>query len=300
LYLGLPLGWLAWLKYRGRLLFQWTLWAFGAAVFLPLFLWYYHAHQIYLQNGLTFGIWEYQTDKWGKWRLLAAPDYWLTIFGNYIGLLTLAVVGVPLFLLGLFLKRQTPRQYFFDFWLAALFIYFLVVNQGNLWHFYYQLPFAFPAAYFIGRLFGEHFRTADKARFLALAAALGFLISASVLVYGNILMAREDPARSSNYELAALIRSSTAPGDLIVVFDDGDPAVLYLAGRKGWHGFLKPNLQKSLNLEQKKAQGAKYFAGDFISCRASVEADCGELNEIVSQYPAVFKNEKFFVVALTP
>jgi 4-amino-4-deoxy-L-arabinose transferase-like glycosyltransferase len=130
LYMGLPLGWLAWLKYRGRLVFQWKLWAFGVTIFLVLFLWYSHAYQIYLQSGLTFGIWEYQTDKWGKWWLLSTSNYWITIFGNYIGLLTLAIVGVPLFILGLFPKRQTPREYFFDFWLVALFIYFLVVNRG--------------------------------------------------------------------------------------------------------------------------------------------------------------------------
>ncbi|MCA2002874.1 MAG: glycosyltransferase family 39 protein, partial [Chloroflexi bacterium] len=139
LYLGLPLGYLAWLKYREKLFFQWRLWAFGAAIFLALFLWYYHAYQIYLQSGLTFGVWEYQTDKWGKWWLLATSNYWLTVFGDYIGLMMFAVVGYPVFIAGLFLKRITQREYFLDFWLVSIFIYFLVVNQGNLWHFYYQL-----------------------------------------------------------------------------------------------------------------------------------------------------------------
>ena len=174
------------------------------------------------------------------------------------------------------------------------------VNQGNLWHFYYQLPFAFPAAYFIGRLFAKYFKATDRVRFSILAATLGLLLCGSFLVYRNILMKREDPSISSNYELAALLRSYTAPGDLVVVFDDGDPTVLYLAGRKGWHGFFEPNLEQSLDLEWKASQGADYFAGDFISCGSSSAVDCDELDEVVSQYPAVFRNENFFLVDLTP
>jgi 4-amino-4-deoxy-L-arabinose transferase-like glycosyltransferase len=299
LYLGLPLGYLAWLKYRGGLIFQRKLWAFAAALFLALFLWYYHAHQLYLQSGLTFGIWEYQTDKWGKWWLLATANYWTTIFGSYIGLLIFAGIGYPLFILGLFLKRLTQREYFLDFWLAAIFVYFLVVNQGNLWHFYYQLPFAFPAAWFMGKVFGRHLTLTGKKQFAILAGSLILLVFSSFLIYKNMLMARENPDLSTNYELAGLIQAHTKPADLVVILDDGDPTVLYLAKRRGWHGFIEPNLGQHLNLEWKEAQGAQYFAGEFISCRASSEITCEELNEIVNRYTIVFKNENFFIVSLS-
>jgi 4-amino-4-deoxy-L-arabinose transferase-like glycosyltransferase len=299
LYMGLPLGYLAWLKYGKRLFFQWKFWVFGAVVFLALFLWYYHAHQIYLRSGLTFGIWEYQTDKWGKWWLLATPNYWGTIFGNYIGLILFAGVGYPIFIVGLFLKRKTQQEYFLDFWLAAILVYFLVVNQGNLWHFYYQLPFAFPAAWFMGKVFGRYFTPANMKQAAVLAGALALLVCSSVFVYDIILMAKENPETSSNYELAGLIQANTKPGNLIVVLDDGDPTILYLAKRRGWHGFLETNLSQELNLEQKILQGAQYFAGDFISCSYSNEISCDDLNEIIERHPAVLINEKFFIVDLS-
>jgi hypothetical protein len=101
------------------------------------------------------------------------------------------------------------------------------------------------------------------------------------------------------YELAGLIQAHTKPADLVVILDDGDPTVLYLAKRRGWHGFIEPNLGQHLNLEWKEAQGAQYFAGEFISCRASSEITCEELNEIVNRYTIVFKNENFFIVSLS-
>jgi 4-amino-4-deoxy-L-arabinose transferase-like glycosyltransferase len=300
LYLGLPLGYLAWLKFRGRLFFQWKFWVFGAAIFLALFLWYDHAHQIYLQSGLTFGVWEYQTDKWGKWWLLATPAYWITIFGSYIGLFVFAGIGYPIFILGIFLKPQTQREIFYYFWLAALFIYFIIVNQGNLWHFYYQLPFAFPAAYFMGKFFGRYFTRMDKKHFFVLAGIVGLLMFSSVFVYDHILMAREAPGLSRNQKLAGLMQARTQPADLVVILDDGDPTLLYLAKRKGWHGFMEPHLEQSLQLPQKISQGAQYFAGDFLSCRASRAVTCEELDKILSQYSVVLKDENFFLVDLTP
>jgi len=297
--MGLPLGYLAWLRYRKRLFLQWKFWVFGAVIFLALFLWYYHAHRIYLQSGLTFGVWEYQTDKWGKWWLLATPNYWVTIFGNYIGVILFAGVGYPIFIVGLFLKRKTQQEYFLDFWLASILVYFLVVNQGNLWHFYYQLPFAFPAAWFMGKVFGRYFMAANIKQAVVLAGALALLICSSVFVYDIILMAKENPETSRNYELAGLIQANTKLGSLIVVLDDGDPTILYLAKRRGWHGFIKTNLSQGLNLEQKTLQGAQYFAGDFIFCSYANKVNCDDLNEIIERYPAVLINEKFFIVELS-
>jgi 4-amino-4-deoxy-L-arabinose transferase-like glycosyltransferase len=299
LYMGLPLGYLAWLKYKSRLFLQWKFWAFGVVIFLALFLWYDHAHQLYLQSGLTFGIWDYQTDKWGKWWLLGTSNYWVTIFGRYIGLLVFAGFGYPVFIAGLFLKRRTKREYFFDFWLAAIFIYFLVVNQGNLWHFYYQLPFVFPAAYFMGKVFGRYFTMANKKQFVLLAGTLALLIFSSAYVYIAVLMSKENPRLSNTYELAGLIQARTKPDELVVVLDNGDPSILYLAKRKGWHGYVESNLAQNLGLGQKISQGAQYFAGDFISCRNSIEADCDTLNEIINQYPVVLRNDRYFIVDLT-
>ena len=299
LYMGLPLGYLAWCKYRNKLLVHWKLWGLGITLFLGLFLWYSHAHHIYLKSGLTFGIWEYQTNKWGKWWLLATPDYWKTIFVDYMGMFLFAWVGYPIFLLGLTLKRRSKQEYLFDFWGIGIFIYFLIVNEGNVWHFYYQLPLAFPATYYMGRTFDRYFTTKGYLPFTISASALAIMTLSSLIIYDGILMKREDPALSSNYELARLIQTYTKPDDLIVTLDEGDPSLLYLANRKGWNSSLAPDLEEGLDLERKTAQGADYFAGDFISCARFGNATCDMLNEITDRYKVIIKNERFFIVDLT-
>lgn len=298
LYMGLPLGYLAWYKYRNKLLVQWKLWGFGITLFLGLFLWYSHAHHIYLISGLTFGIWGYQTNKWGKWWLLATTGYWKTIFVDYLGVFLFAWVGYPIFLWGLALKRRSQREYFFDFWSIGIMVYFLIVNDGNMWHFYYQLPLAFPATYYMAKVFDRYFTTKDYLASAMSTGALALILVSSLVIYDSILMKREDPAQSSTYELAQLIQAHTEPDDLIVSLDGGNPTLLYLAKRKGWDSSLSPDLEQGLGLEQKIAQGADYFAGDFISCAEYGSSTCDDLNQILDRYGAVIKDRKFFIVDL--
>ncbi len=70
LYLGLPLLYIACLKFKTRVLFQWSLWLYSFVVLIPVIAWYYHAHQLLLHQSFTFGIWEYGTDKWGNWDFI--------------------------------------------------------------------------------------------------------------------------------------------------------------------------------------------------------------------------------------
>ncbi|MFH0793083.1 MAG: glycosyltransferase family 39 protein, partial [bacterium] len=69
LYIGLPLAFMSFRKFGGRAWQRIELWAYVSMVFGLVALWYYHAHWLKYQTGLTFGIWEYGTDKWGNWNL---------------------------------------------------------------------------------------------------------------------------------------------------------------------------------------------------------------------------------------
>jgi 4-amino-4-deoxy-L-arabinose transferase-like glycosyltransferase len=76
LYIGLPLLYLAWLRFGSKTLKTGSLWLFAIMVLVPVAAWYYHAHQIYFQSGLTFVIWDFGTDKWGNFDLIITPSFY--------------------------------------------------------------------------------------------------------------------------------------------------------------------------------------------------------------------------------
>lgn len=57
LYIGLPLVFLAWRRFGRATFRQWSLWLYAALIFVPLVLWYRHAHHIFIETGLSFNIW---------------------------------------------------------------------------------------------------------------------------------------------------------------------------------------------------------------------------------------------------
>jgi hypothetical protein len=108
-----------------------ALWLFLVLVLAPVALWYAHAHALYREGGVTFGIWEYGSDKWGNWRLVASGDFWNGVLLRSLAERHLTWAGVPLALAGLFLPRVGRRGGLVDWWLVALGVYLVVVARGT-------------------------------------------------------------------------------------------------------------------------------------------------------------------------
>lgn len=107
LYIGLPLLYLAWLKFGKVVFAKKSLWLYASLVFGSVALWYYHAHMIYLQSGLTFGIWGYGTDKWGNWDMVASWGFWYRIFFERLAEKHFTIFGFILLTIGFSFKAQT-------------------------------------------------------------------------------------------------------------------------------------------------------------------------------------------------
>ncbi len=86
LYIGLPLLYLAWLRFGKKIYSQITLWGYGLVILGLTGVWYFHAHQLFLQSGLTFGIWDYGSDKWGNWISWPRGGFGKTFFFYDLGL----------------------------------------------------------------------------------------------------------------------------------------------------------------------------------------------------------------------
>ncbi|HEX5031078.1 MAG TPA: glycosyltransferase family 39 protein [Candidatus Eisenbacteria bacterium] len=260
LYLGLPLLYLAWRTWGPGLARRADLWLFLALVLAPVALWYAHAHALYRGGGVTFGIWEYGSDKWGNWRLVASGGFWNGVLSRSLAERHLTWAGVPLALAGLLLPRRGRRAGLVDWWLLALGVYLVIVARGNYVHEYYQLPFLPPLSIAMGRAIAAAF--APGARRRARAGAAMALVVAILVLSGTRLASywrREDPARSPLYRLARQVDRRIPPQARIVALDEGNPTLLYLAHRKGWHaspGDLAPD-----SLRARAAEGAMYAAG---------------------------------------
>ena len=292
LYVGLPLLFLAWLKFEKKVFLQWKLWLFAITIFVTVGAWYYHSHQIYLQYGLTFGIWEYGTDKWGNWGLIATWEYWRQIWVEHLGKMFFVWFAYPIFIFGLFQKRITENEKVFDYWLAGIIIYFIIVGRGNFVHDYYQLPFTIPAAVYLGKVYAKYFNKNNIYAYLALAATLIGIFISSAYYYTTVYAQSEDPRKSAKYELAQLITKDTNKDALIIVIDNNDPTALYLSNRKGWRGSIQDILNESL-LNERIENGAQYLAG---ICPDKTQ--CNRIQNILNKYDIIFEKKEYFIVKL--
>jgi len=156
LYLGFPLMFLAWTKYKGKLFINWKIILMVVMIFIPVVLWYYHANQLLKETGLTFGVWD-SRDKWSRLEIIFSFKFYNDVFFKSIAERHLTYASFIPFIIGLFIKRNNLRERLFDVWLLAIIFYMLVLAKGNQTHEYYQLPFVLPAAIFAGKAFAKYF-----------------------------------------------------------------------------------------------------------------------------------------------
>ena len=260
LYIGGPLVFLAWRAHGPRFLLKPSLWAFAAAVLLPVGLWYAHAHRLAAEGGVSFGIWEYGTDKWGNWDLVFTAAFWEKILLKWLAERHLAFAGSVLLAAGLALRRRTGGERLYDVWCLSLLVYVVIAAKGNYVHEYYLLPAMIPVSVFIGKLLARH--ATGPPRLAGRRMVLGILVAATGVLgavrYASYLAA-EDSDGSDLVRLAERVKEETAPGDLVIAVDGGNPTLLYLCHRKGWHAHpddLTPDF-----VSDRIGSGARYIIG---------------------------------------
>ena len=287
LYLGLPLLVLAWQKHGRRALVRPALWLFALAVLVPVVLWYRHAHEIYRQTGLSFGIWGAGTGKWGNLAPLATWKFYNDVFFKSIAERHLTWGGFVLCIVGLCMQRR-PTERVFDAWMIALLVYVGVVTTGNQVHDYYQLPFALPAAVFIGKAVAW----AMAARRSRRAAVALLVCAAAVPVLSGLRLQslwRKESPDSVLARLGAAARAAVPPGALVVAVDRGDPVWLYRCGAKGWHA--APESLTTAFLHDRAARGARYLLGP-------MSGDAGPMREVLATLEPVASEADWFIARL--
>ena len=150
IYLGLPLLFLAALKFRYKLFLRWDLWLYALGIFGVTAAWYIHAHHIFLDTGLTFGFWSGDTDRY-TWTSLLSLKYWLDIIFRVM-VRHFAVLGFFVALIGLTFRRHKAEDWMWEVGLVGSFLAGALAPTSSYVHEYYQLPVMFFGVVFIGKV----------------------------------------------------------------------------------------------------------------------------------------------------
>jgi 4-amino-4-deoxy-L-arabinose transferase-like glycosyltransferase len=290
LYLGLPVLYLAAQRHGRRCLRRPELWAAAVMILAGMILWFGHAHHLKSETGLTFGIWEYGSDKWGNWDLLRTGSFWSRIFLYRLPKYYLAWFGAPILALGLVARRERPVEAVFWFWFGSMAALILVVGKGTYIHDYYLLPASLPCAYFLGRVYAGHFRRGRPRWRIGLLGLCLVGMSVVSLAILTSFYQKERPGTSAVFRLAQAVQVGVPPGALIAAVDQGNPTLLYLADRKGWH--VNAAELDPAGLHALHEAGAGYLAGlreDFRkqgreSFLASLLADEKDVRALTEEY----------------
>jgi len=292
LYLGLPILYMAWNRFGPAFWRLGALWAYALVVIAPVGAWYLHAHQILLHGGLTFGIWEYGSDKWGNWDLVASGRFWNAVLLRSVAERWLTWPGFAVALVGILAVPRTAAERIFDFWLVAILVFFIVVAKGNYVHEYYQWALLPVASFYLAKAFVYGFRSGPNVRAMSFAGILLAMLGLSIWRYSSYI-AKENPSSSSQCALATKVRELTERGARVVVVDRGDPTMMYLCDRKGWHA--SPQEVDERFLSSRAREGAKYVIG--VVDRTD-DASVAMAHMLADRYRGVLNQEGLIIYAL--
>lgn len=299
-YLGLPLLFLATLKYKTKLFLRLDLWIYALSLLGVTVLWYTHAHQIYLDTGLTFGFFSGDTDRY-EWAKLLSFQYWLDIIFRVL-VRHFAVLGFVIALVGLTYKRDKAEDWFWEVGIFSSFLAGALAPTSSYVHEYYQLPVMFFGVVFAGkvcaRVLGEG---AKKWQRLALSVAIALTLITGSVIYAIDYMQAEDPLQSETFLLSVLVDKYTGPDAKVLTTTGGDPTLLYLSHRKGW--MISPEEVTPERLEAAVGDGADYLVGSYKVVQSyaefSDESQKENIRDLLEEGPFPLVNsDRFFIAGL--
>lgn len=301
-YIGIPLLFLAFIKYRARLFLRLDLWLYALGVLGTVALWYIHAHHIFLETGLTFGFWSGETDRY-SWASLLSAQYWLDIFLRLM-VRHFAVLGFFVALIGLTYRREQPEDWLWEVGLGSSLLANALAPTSSHVHEYYQLPLMFFGVVFIGKVCDHVFTPKPPLTCWqrpALATALVLTLVTGSVIYAIDYMRPEDVQRSEVYALAQRVKAQTPPNAKILATTGGDPTLLYLAHRHGW--MIDPTAVSSAQPEAFEDSGADFLVGSYEVIQSYAdftdEDQKNAIRELLDQhYSPIVNDERAFIVPL--
>ncbi len=271
----------------------------NAAIFslislLPPIIWYAHAYFIYLDTGITFGIFSGGFLKFGTYSDLVNWSFYEKIFRRVFYLI-LTPFGLIFFLAGIFLNNGMKKNRFIYLWLILLPLIAVAVSVGFYAHDYYLISFLPPFAIITGKAIIPLKHNLMKIKLKTAFTLLIFifaLVSGSYLALTGDLYIEGGLYKKDNrlLEMARFIAGNSKKENLIAVCGTPDktplPALFYLSDRRGWY-IRKNELTNMNDIESFIHKGAELFV--------TMEEEEYPILKEYKKWNGTFRNENFYL-----
>jgi hypothetical protein len=275
LYIGVPIAYLFWKKYRWSSLRSPLVWLCAVGIFLPSALWYWHAHDLYVEYHNTFGIIGAGYSKFGDSHTFASPAFYGRLLRRVL-LYHLTPLFTLAFLLGLYhLLKQ--REKLVLSWLSSIVLYVFVTAHGvDGGHYHYLLPFLPVGALISGygvmeplRPLARRIRQRSEWLWRAEVLAAVLIFVASVVASERRFFSRDREIDSAMWEKkkrTGLALKPLLPADALIIVVDSHmdrlsieksmtpPDVFYFSDHRGW--YLSTAWVTVARVEELHARGA--------------------------------------------
>jgi 4-amino-4-deoxy-L-arabinose transferase-like glycosyltransferase len=267
IHIGLILALLALGTWGVKILKRWEVWLSTGIALIPGILWYWHARNIYLTYGNTFGLFSGGDSKFASLKsLLSIHLYyhipyldvkWIMGFG-----------GVILFAIGAVVALRTKESNLIIIGIATIGFYYLIVSRyaheewGIQYH-VYMIPYA---ALTVGLGTGwvlDNYKQFKQAGLLWIST--GVFLSATLILYFQMFTAGD----SGFYACAGYVKELVPSNERIIVsttslaVEDGipnnyeEPEIFYYSKRYGWS--FPADWHTPKKLAEYRNLGATYF-----------------------------------------
>jgi 4-amino-4-deoxy-L-arabinose transferase-like glycosyltransferase len=297
---GLPIAYLAWMKWRWKLFQKPLLWAYGIVAIAAVGLWYGHAHQLFLTYGNTFGFSAGSTNRY-TYSLLLTGYFWGELLVK-VAVRQFAIFGFFIFLAGLLLPQRHPQEQVLSVWLGAAILGWMAIPTTSVVHEYYQLSFMVPGVIWMGKACAYYVQSDQRWQRRVLLGSVVLTLVASAAFYSADYRAKENPVASPTYQLAQRVKAITAPTAKVIATTGGDPSLLYLAHRQGW--LIDPSGLTPAWVSDRAQQGADYLVGSFQFVESYGQgltaAQQQALTTVLQRYPNRLSAPEFIAPLKTP
>lgn len=267
LYLFLPLGYLAFSKWKRKALRKSWLVFFAFLIILAWQAWEWHLRMRFpdpqwihfnLQHHIERIIYTY-----------TSADFYKKAYDDILNYV-LTPLGLVFFLIGLTLKIRNREGRVLYFWLAAVAFFYLVMPEQFWAHAYYHVHYLPIAAFLIARGFiffinmlqaSQNLVASHKKIIVLFFGALFFLMSMRYSLGYYRVPETKRPVLSAAEHVKNIV-----PKDSLVVSTVDNPAsLLYYSERKGWtfNCCTQTPQERILELNDLRKQGAGYLAAAY-------------------------------------
>ena len=293
LYMGGPLLFLAWNKFRGKIFYQPQLYLFVILILIPPGLWYSHVSDLHYKTSGESNLW---LSLINNWDVLSTLRYWKLIFWTRLVEKMFAFTVFPFLVLGMWATTQNKERYVLHTWFFSICAYFVIAAKYNFIHEYYQVPIIPVGCLFAGKFIADFYRQnasgAWNKRVWFVLIMIVFIPIHSIYKLNKRLNYND-----SYIKLGEEIKENTEPDDLIIANQvNASPQIFYYGQRKGW-GVTFDQKLKPETLTEYVNKGARLY----VMVGGNLEENDPELNEFLkSQHQFLNKDPKVTLFKLIP